>query len=68
MTDDECDDAIKKAMPGEGEFIEFDGAECCDDSCRGWDGTSRRCECGNRRVEWTVETFGGRVLACPEVW
>jgi hypothetical protein len=23
----------------------------CDD-CDGWDGVSRRCSCGNRRVYW----------------
>lgn len=22
------------------------------DECAGWDGRSRRCECGNRRVDW----------------
>lgn len=68
MTDDEYDAAIKKAMPGEDEFIRFDGDECCGDSCRGWDGVSRRCECGNRRVGWSVDQFGEAVLAYPEVW
>lgn len=28
---------------------EFDGMNC--DDCTGWDGESRRCECGNHRVE-----------------
>ena len=36
---------------------EFDGMNCNDyldeddGCCTGWDGESRRCECGNRRVE-----------------
>lgn len=28
----------------------FFGKNCGE--CRGWDGESNRCECGNRRVEW----------------
>jgi hypothetical protein len=28
------------------------GDQNCDESCGGWDGESRRCECGNRRVAW----------------
>ena len=57
-TDEEL---ITEAMPGEGEFIEFDGMNCNDrmdpddPPCTGWDGKSHRCECGNRRVSWTVE-------------
>ncbi len=31
-------------------LIEFDGMNC--DDCPGWDGESRRCECGTRRVSW----------------
>lgn len=33
-------------------WYEFDGNENCDESCRGWDGLSNRCDCGNRRVYW----------------
>jgi len=35
-------------------FFEFEGWNChdWDDGCSGWDGFSRRCECGNRRVSW----------------
>ena len=32
-------------------FIEFIGDSNCED-CRGWDGFDRRCDCGNRRVNW----------------
>jgi hypothetical protein len=36
----------------EGTYFEFSGQNC-DDPCQGWDGDSRRCECGNRRVSWS---------------
>jgi hypothetical protein len=26
----------------------------CNDECVGWDGFSRRCECNNRRFQWTI--------------
>jgi hypothetical protein len=32
---------------------DFNGQNC-DGPCGGWDGASRRCECGNRRVWWTT--------------
>jgi len=34
------------------EFFSFTGNDQCDDSCKGWDGESHRCECGSRRVAW----------------
>lgn len=41
-------------------MIEFDGMNCNDfaeeDYCDGWDGISRRCNCGNRRVDWIWES------------
>ncbi len=33
-------------------YISFIGDDNCE-NCKGWDGTSRRCQCGNRRVYWT---------------
>ena len=36
------------------EWHDFDGQNC-DGPCRGWDGESRRCDCGNRRVCWVEE-------------
>ncbi len=40
-------------------FIDFNGNNCGDSwisgdyaPCAGWDGESRRCDCGNRRVGW----------------
>ena len=35
----------------EGGYFSFSGDDSCED-CIGWDGVSRRCECGNRRVSW----------------
>ena len=32
--------------------LEFSGDDNCE-GCAGWDGESRRCECGNRRVGWS---------------
>ena len=55
------EELVAEQMPGEGEFIEFDGFNCNDvgdpdaEPCPGWDGISHRCECGNRRVSWEQE-------------
>jgi hypothetical protein len=43
--------------------MDFNGQNCDDLGddwnngvpCTGWDGLSRRCNCGNRRVSWIVE-------------
>jgi hypothetical protein len=41
--------------------VEFDGMNCNEwleedqVECSGWDGFSRRCTCGNRRVYWDVQ-------------
>jgi hypothetical protein len=43
------------------ESVEFVGQDSCeyawdnDIPCTGWDGYSRRCDCGNRRVYWAVD-------------
>lgn len=38
---------------------DFNGHNCDDfdegRACKGWDGESRRCQCGNRRVSWEIE-------------
>lgn len=49
MTDDNETGAEKKIV-----WHAFDGQDCCGD-CRGWDGVSNRCDCGNRRVCWADE-------------
>jgi hypothetical protein len=44
------------------ETVEFDGHNCADvwdegESCEGWDGVSKRCQCGNRRVDWVFSEY-----------
>ena len=60
LTKEEAITAAEKSV-GDG-YVKFDGMNCndyLDDNaieCEGWDGVSRRCDCGNRRVYWT--TYG----------
>ena len=63
MNKDEFLDEVQKQMPADGEFINFNGDDECED-CPGWDGKSPRCECGNRRVYWTEES--GMVYAAGD--
>jgi len=42
--------------------VEFEGHNCAEawdegESCEGWDGNSKRCECGNRRVDWAFTEY-----------
>lgn len=41
----------KRIKDNSGGYFEFNGQNC-DGPCRGWDGVSHRCDCGNRRVYW----------------
>jgi hypothetical protein len=55
-------DAEVERIRSEREWHEFAGFNCYDvsdegESCAGWDGASKRCQCGNRRVDW-VEGYG----------
>ena len=34
---------------------DFNGMNCDDGDCGGWDGESYRCDCGNRRVMLLTE-------------
>lgn len=45
-----CDEKIAALKQGGG-FISFGGDDNCE-NCRGWDMSSHRCDCGNRRVGW----------------
>lgn len=36
-------------------FTIFHGNKNCRASCRGWDGKSDRCDCGDRRVSWEYD-------------
>lgn len=51
-------------------LVDFEGMNCNDweYKCGGWDGVSRRCDCGNRRVYWETfkrddGTFGAAAVA-----
>ena len=50
-------------------LIPFDGQNCNDyleddePECGGWDGESRRCSCGNRRVYWDIQKVGDKFVA-----
>lgn len=46
--------ARRTAKAVAGALIQFSGGDECE-GCAGWDGESRRCLCGNRRVSWNIE-------------
>ena len=58
-TPEEAEAAAMEYVNQNGGTISFDGMNCNDylvpAECDGWDGESRRCECGNRRVSWDIE-------------
>ena len=45
--------AMEEALIRDGWF-KFSGDDECVD-CKGWDGKSSRCDCGNYRVYWTED-------------
>jgi hypothetical protein len=58
--------AILTYFPDASSCVGFDGDDTCawnDNVCTGWDGYSRRCECGNRRVSWEVDFKYARAVA-----
>jgi hypothetical protein len=50
--------------------LEEEDAASCDSGCWGWNGHSRRCDCGNRRVQWsyTGSYDNDMTVFGPEVW
>jgi hypothetical protein len=50
-----------------GQAIPFGGDDECID-CSGWDGESRRCQCGNRRVSWEFEGNFKKPWVRAEAW
>lgn len=71
---DTAEEAIRAAEESGG-VDEFDGMNCDDVrddddfGCGGWDGTSRRCECGNRRVYWApYQNDEGKWYVNAEAW
>lgn len=49
-----------------GGYTRYNGGSDSDDDCPGWDGESRRCDCGNRRVSWEYDEENDRIYA--EAW
>lgn len=71
---DTAEEAIQAGIDAGG-VEEFDGQNCNDYSdedgtfCSGWDGVSRRCDCGNRRVYWgTSQNSNGKFYAYGVAW
>ena len=59
---DTAEEAIAAAIEAGGvdDFADMncnDYLEEDDQPCTGWDGVSRRCDCGNRRVGWETGQF-----------
>lgn len=48
-------------------FTSFHGDDYCED-CSGWDGESRRCDCGNRRVSWSYDGGIDNMYIYGEAW
>lgn len=46
-------DHMEKVKAGDTTYS-FSGSDSCED-CTGWDGLCHRCNCGNRRVDWTSD-------------
>lgn len=55
-------EAQSAELSASGDTVEFEGQNCADawdegELCEGWDGSDRRCECGNRRVGWAFSEY-----------
>lgn len=51
----------QKELSESSTYTHFNGDDNCED-CKGWDGSSPRCQCGNERVNWTSDKFDGFFL------
>lgn len=73
-TEEQAIEAVQTQAIKDGGVDEFEGMNCNDYSddgtfCSGWDGESRRCDCGNRRVSWaTTQLSTGKWMAYAEAW
>ncbi len=67
---EELAEAAIKVIIDQGGVDTFDGQNCddFDQVCLGWDGESRRCSCGNRRVTWNVFEMNGKWYFNAEAW
>ena len=57
LEQEEMDKLIELKLNEGRDFWDFEGDDYCQD-CSGWDGKSKRCECGNRRVCWSKDWAG----------
>lgn len=64
-TDGEKLDRLVAEKLKSAEWFEFEGQNC-ELPCEGWDGIDRRCQCGNRRVTWSLSYNKDYVYA--EAW
>lgn len=65
---DTYDEAVAAAIKSlAGGLISFGGDDNCE-GCGGWDGKSRRCECGNRRVYWEHDKYKGKVYVYAQAY
>ena len=73
-TEEQAIEAAQTQAIEDGGIDEFEGMNCNDYSddgtfCSGWDGESRRCDCGNRRVGWaTTQLSTGKWMAYAEAY
>jgi len=72
-TYDTAEEAEINAAKDHDFFVEdFEGKNCNDlddNDCDGWDTEDRRCECGNRRVGWSIEKDNeGKYYAYAEAY
>jgi hypothetical protein len=74
-TEEQAVAAAELAADESWDHVEFNGMNCNDwlsegaDECPGWDGVSRRCSCGNRRVYWaTSQNADGKWSAYAEAY
>jgi len=63
------EEAITNSLPKGEDYIAFSSNADCEDCCDGWDGVSKRCECGSQRVEWDIKkdatgAFSVHPVAC----
>lgn len=52
--EEKLDEMIETEIKNNGGWLShsFRGSDYCSKDCRGWDGESKRCDCGNIRLYW----------------
>jgi len=72
-TEEQAIEAVQAQAIKDGGVDYFYGMTCNDYDdgtfCSGWDGESRRCDCGNRRVGWIASQLStGKWTAYAEAY